>query len=66
MARLISVLALILVVGGCAAGTPGSQPRVDPFDPAEAGSDDVLLTILNNDFRDASIYANWNGLKMRV
>ncbi|MEQ1858042.1 MAG: hypothetical protein ABL963_16425 [Longimicrobiales bacterium] len=66
MARLSSLLALILVVGGCAAGAPSSAPSVDPFDPAAAGSDDVLLTIQNNDFRDASVYAIWNGLKTRV
>jgi hypothetical protein len=66
MTRLISVLALTLVFGGCAAGAPGSQPRVDPFVAAGAASDDVLLTVQNNDFRDASIYAIWNGVKKRV
>lgn len=66
MARRFSVLALTLVVGACAAGAPGSQPRVDPFDTARADSDDVLLTVQNNDFRDASIYALWNGVKRRV
>ncbi len=66
MAQLFWVLALILMVGGCATGAPGSQPSVDPFDTAGAGSDDVLLTVLNNDFRDASIYAIWNGVKRRV
>ena len=66
MARLIAVLALLLMVGGCTAGAPGSQPIGDPFDPARAGRDDVLLTVRNDDFRDASIYAIWNGVKRRV
>jgi hypothetical protein len=66
MARLISVMALALFVGGCAAGAPHTQPRADPFAAAGAGSDDVLLTVQNNDFRDASIYALWNGVKRRV
>jgi hypothetical protein len=66
LARLISVLALILIVAGCTTGAPRSQKSVDPFDTAGAGSDDILLTVRNNDFRDASIYAIWNGVKRRV
>ena len=62
MARLISTLVLALVVSGCAAGS--GSPRGDPFNPAE--SDQVLLTVQNNDFRDASIYAVWNGVRKRV
>jgi hypothetical protein len=64
MARLISAVALALFLGGCAAGAPQTQPRADPF--SAAPSDQVLLTVQNNDFRDASIYALWNGVKRRV
>jgi hypothetical protein len=39
---------------------------VDPFDAAGGNSEDVLLTVQNNDFRDASIYAVWNGVRRRV
>lgn len=64
MARLIWTLVLMLTVGGCAAGAPGSPTRRDPFDAA--GTDEVRLTVQNMDFRDASIYALWNGVKRRV
>jgi len=38
--------------------------RTDPF--GGTGTDEVLLTVHNNDFRDAVIYAYWNGFKERV
>jgi hypothetical protein len=65
--RLISTLVLALAVGGCAAGSPGSPTRVDPFSVAAGDdTDEVRLTVQNMDFRDASIYAIWNGVKRRV
>jgi hypothetical protein len=62
----VAVCALALSLLGCAAGPPGSDPRINPFDRAVEGTEDVLLTVQNNDFRDASIYAIWNGVKRRV
>ena len=63
--RLAVVSSLVLILGGCAAGAPGTSTRVDPF-AADRQSDEVLLTVQNNDFRDASIYAVWNGVRKRV
>jgi hypothetical protein len=37
----------------------------DPFSGG-AASEQVLLTVQNNDFRDASIYVYWNGVRDRV
>jgi hypothetical protein len=65
MARLIWTLVLALSVGACAAGSPGSPTRVDPFSGA-GDTDEVRLTVQNMDFRDASVYAIWNGVKRRV
>lgn len=62
----VSTLSLALIVGGCAAGPPGTPTQRDPFESAAQGTDDVLLTVQNNDFRDASIYAIWNGVRRRV
>ncbi|MGE0160924.1 MAG: hypothetical protein AB7T31_16095 [Gemmatimonadales bacterium] len=62
----VATLVLALVLGGCASSGPASQPQVDPFSARGAGSEDVLLTVQNNDFRDASIYALWNGVRRRV
>jgi hypothetical protein len=62
-----AVLACVLLAGaltGCAStGDPGG--RTDPFSAA-ATSDEVLLTVENNDFRDASIYAIWSGVRRRI
>lgn len=62
----VPALVLALAAAGCAAGAPGSSPTVDPFAAADGQTDQVLLTVQNNDFRDASIYAIWNGVKKRV
>jgi hypothetical protein len=66
MARLIRTFVLALAVSGCAAGSPGSPTRIDPFGAAAGDTDEVRLTVQNMDFRDASIYALWNGVKKRV
>jgi len=58
------VLAAALAAGCATSQTP--DPATDPFDGGGAGREDVLLTVENNDFRDASIYALWNGVRRRV
>jgi hypothetical protein len=58
------VVALV-TLAGCAS-SPTTRASVDPFGDAGAGSEEVLLTVENNDFRDASIYAIWNGVRRRV
>lgn len=59
----VVLAALIAVSAAC-----GSAPRADegsPFDRA-ATDESVRLTVQNNDFLDAVIYAHWNGLRTRV
>lgn len=57
-------LGLALSVAGCA--TTGQPDEGDPFARTGGPADDVMLTVANNDFRDASIYAVWNGSRTRV
>jgi hypothetical protein len=56
-------LALLLALAGC--GAARSPDRGDPF-AGGAQADDVLITVENNDFRDATVYALWNGVRRRV
>jgi hypothetical protein len=35
-----------------------------PF--AEPRDTNILITVDNQDFRDATLYANWNGTRLRV
>jgi hypothetical protein len=64
--RFASILAVFALLTGCAS-TPDTEERVNPFGDGDgAASEDVLLTVENNDFRDASIYANWSGVRRRV
>lgn len=57
--------ALLLCVGlsGCAAH---QQEVDDPFRISSGDGDDVQLTVENHDFRDATIYAYWNGMRDRI
>lgn len=53
---------LLLALSGTACGT---TQAANPFEPAPH-DEDVFLTVENNDFRDATIYAYWNGVRDRV
>ena len=57
-----TVFGAVLATAGCSAGQeePGS-----PFDGSR-GAEDVLLTVENNDFRDATIHVFWNGMRTRA
>jgi hypothetical protein len=56
-------LAALAVASSACAGSRQTV-RADPF--GAGTSEQVLLTVHNNDFRDAVVYAYWNGLKQRV
>jgi hypothetical protein len=60
----MALLASIVVAASC---VPGGGQRVEdsPFDEAR-WSQQVLLTVQNNEFMDATIHARWNGLRERV
>ena len=55
---------LAATLAGCAT-TPAER---DTFSAVGGyrGSEDVRITIENVDFRDATIFANWNGARRRV
>ena len=63
--RLHGLAGTLVVIGtaACAGGTAGP----DPFTSGPGGrAAPVLLTVDNQDFRDATIYANWSGRKRRL
>ncbi len=62
--RSISGLALCLVLASGCASTPDNTTR-SPFDENTA-PEDILLTVENNDFRDATIHVYWNGVRTRA
>jgi len=55
-------LGVVLVLATAACATrPESSARI-----GGGGDDTVLVTVRNHDFQDATIYANWNGLRRRM
>jgi len=63
----LGTVLLALGMAGCASmSEPAAQGARDPFEVARSGTDDVLLTVENNDFRDATIYVLWNGARRRA
>lgn len=54
-------LVLALALGACASSSDSNVMRMAP-----GGDEEVRLTVENNDFRDATIYAYWNGARQRV
>ena len=52
----VALLSTSLLLG-CARGS-----RPTPMFGEAAGSGSVMVTIQNNDFKDATIYANWQGM----
>ncbi|HIF20630.1 MAG TPA: hypothetical protein EYQ27_01690 [Gemmatimonadetes bacterium] len=64
MRRAICTLALAVTLTSCA---QQSRQLESPFNgPREEADQAVRLTVENNDFRDATIYMYWNGMKSRV
>ena len=57
---LLAGLVLVLTAAACATGQRNVFEAVRRVDEA------VLLSVENNDFRDATIYAYWTGAKSRV
>ena len=59
--RALSGAILLLIAGGCASS--GSDTP-SPFVQGDEARID--LTVDNQDYRDATVYANWNGVRQRV
>lgn len=53
-------LTLGLVLAACA----GQSERPNPF--SGAGDETIQITVDNQDWRDATLYADWNGVRQRV
>ena len=65
IARALSGLLLAATLTGCAA-QQGQQLGETPVTEARGFDGDVLITVENNDFRDATVYVYWSGVKRRV
>ena len=55
----------LLATVACASGGQADSP--DPFAGGSASFDGpVRMTIQNNDYRDATVYGYWNGVRERI
>ena len=61
-----STSALTLLMLATAASACATARTDSPFRAGGEQDENVLLTVDNGDFRDATIYAYWNGMKDRV
>ena len=61
--RTLLIATVALASGACA----GQRSDMDPFRSGPGGRElPVLLTVDNQDYRDATVWANWNGRKHRL
>jgi hypothetical protein len=61
--RLVALaVGTLFAISGCATA---QEEAGSPFDGTR-GAEDVLLTVENNDFQDATIHLNWNGVRTRA
>ena len=60
-----AALALIALLVSACATTPEQSADGSPFE-SRGWSEEVLLTVENNDFRDATIDLYWNGMRTRA
>lgn len=58
--RRIAVALALVALAGC------SARAVPPSTFARSAEAVILLTVENHDYRDATIYADWRGVKARV
>jgi len=54
-------LGVVLVAGACA---PRGESLPSPFEGGNQGA--IRITVDNQDWRDATLYADWNGVRQRV
>ena len=64
MRALGNALTLLVLSSLTACGATQAEPG-SPFE-GTAGSEEVLVTVENNDFRDATVYLYWSGLRTRA
>ena len=59
--RALWALGIVVVAGSC---TPRGEPLPSPFEGSRQGA--IQITVDNQDWRDATLYADWNGVRQRV
>ena len=65
--RLLVFAAAACALAATACASSNQSSPDDPFSGEARGFDEeVLFTIENNDFRDATIYGYWNGVRERL
>lgn len=64
-ASFILACSIALATSAACGGGPSPGDLGSPFD-RDSADRSVRLTVQNNDFLDAVIYAHWNGLRQRV
>jgi hypothetical protein len=64
-ARLAALAAVAVLAASCSS-MGGTNSSARPFDEASAFSEDILLTVENNDLRDATVHVVWGGMKSRA
>lgn len=57
-------LGMVLLLASAACAT--RQATAGPFAAGGRDGEPVLLTVDNQDYRDATIYANWTGVRQRL
>jgi len=61
--RATLVGALVIATAACSLFRVNTESP-SPFD--ESGPSTIQITVDNQDFRDATLWANWNGTKQRI
>ena len=57
-------VAIPLMLGLVLAACAGQSERPNPF--SSGGDATIQITVDNQDWRDATLYADWNGVRQRV
>jgi hypothetical protein len=55
---------LLTIFALASSACAGRTAAPSPFE--EGGNPTILITVDNQDFRDATIFVNWNGVRQRV
>lgn len=59
-----ALLALALLIAACASGGPAQSGN--PFQGGTSDQETVQVTVHNQNFKDATIWALWDGTRIRV
>jgi hypothetical protein len=60
----LAALGFPLLIAACSAIREDTPPS--PFDEGGRGPANIQITVDNQDFRDATLYVDWNGVRQRV